>query len=77
MPCTFLLSGLLEKFHYLSKGLSIILAFIGVKLIMQASHKVISTSIPEITLAGQPRSDHRGVGGLDHPEPQETTTGGT
>lgn len=42
----FLLSGLLEKFHYLSKGLSIILAFIGVKLIMQASHKVISTSIP-------------------------------
>ena len=44
----FLLSGLLEKFHYLSKGLSIILAFIGVKLIMQASHKVISTSIPEI-----------------------------
>ncbi|NMM85555.1 tellurium resistance protein TerC [Rhodococcus sp. SRB_17] len=44
----FLLSGLLEKFHYLSKGLSIILAFIGVKLILQASHKVISTSIPEI-----------------------------
>ncbi|MFE4499544.1 TerC family protein [Rhodococcus sp. NPDC056743] len=44
----FLLSGLLEKFHYLSKGLSIILAFIGVKLIMQAGHKVISTSIPEI-----------------------------
>jgi tellurite resistance protein TerC len=44
----FLLSGLLEKFHYLGKGLSIILAFIGVKLIMQASHKVISTSVPEI-----------------------------
>ncbi|MGB3772598.1 MAG: TerC family protein [Rhodococcus sp. (in: high G+C Gram-positive bacteria)] len=44
----FLLSGLLEKFHYLSKGLAIILAFIGVKLVLQASHKVISTSIPEI-----------------------------
>ena len=44
----FLLSGLLEKFHYLSKGLAIILGFIGVKLIMQASHKVISESIPEI-----------------------------
>ena len=44
----FLLSGLLEKFHYLSKGLSIILAFIGVKLVLQASHKVITTSIPEI-----------------------------
>ena len=44
----FLLSGLLEKFHYLSKGLAIILAFIGVKLVLQASHKVIDTSIPEI-----------------------------
>lgn len=44
----FLLAGLLEKFHYLSKGLSIILAFIGVKLVLQASHKVIDSSIPEI-----------------------------
>ncbi|MCW2529757.1 MAG: tellurium resistance protein TerC [Pseudonocardiales bacterium] len=44
----FLLSGLLEQFHYLSKGLAIILAFIGVKLVLQASHKVIDTSIPEI-----------------------------
>ncbi|SHH46649.1 tellurite resistance protein TerC [Jatrophihabitans endophyticus] len=44
----FLLSGLLDKFHYLGKGLSIVLAFIGVKLILQASHKVISTSVPEI-----------------------------
>ncbi|HEU0104425.1 MAG TPA: TerC family protein [Mycobacteriales bacterium] len=44
----FLLAGLLAKFHYLSKGLAIILAFIGVKLVLQAGHKVISTSIPEI-----------------------------
>jgi tellurite resistance protein TerC len=44
----FLLSGLLERFHLLSKGLSIILAFIGVKLILQASHKVIDSSVPEI-----------------------------
>jgi tellurite resistance protein TerC len=44
----FLLSGLLERFHHLSKGLSIILAFIGVKLILQASHKVIDSSVPEI-----------------------------
>ena len=44
----FLLAGLLEKFHYLSKGLAIILAFIGVKLVLQAAHKTISTSIPEI-----------------------------
>lgn len=44
----FLLSGMLDKFHYLSKGLSIILGFIGVKLLLQAGHKVISTDIPEI-----------------------------
>ncbi|MFE9922195.1 TerC family protein [Streptomyces sp. NPDC005774] len=44
----FLLAGLLDRFHYLSKGLAIILAFIGVKLVLQASHKTISTSIPEV-----------------------------
>src|SRR3954452_792823 len=44
----FLLAGMLEKFHLLSKGLAIILGFIGVKLILQAAHKTISTSIPEI-----------------------------
>ncbi|GHB26159.1 hypothetical protein GCM10010346_57280 [Streptomyces chryseus] len=44
----FMLAGLLDRFHYLSKGLAIILAFIGVKLILQASHKLISPSIPEI-----------------------------
>jgi tellurite resistance protein TerC len=44
----FLLSGMLERFHYLSKGLALILAFIGVKLVLQAGHKVISPAIPEI-----------------------------
>ena len=44
----FLLAGMLEKFHLLSKGLAIILAFIGVKLVLQAAHKTISSSIPEI-----------------------------
>jgi len=44
----FLLSGMLEKFHYLGKGLAFILAFIGVKLILQASHKMIDPAIPEI-----------------------------
>jgi tellurite resistance protein TerC len=44
----FLLAGLLDKFHYLSKGLAIILAFIGVKLTLQAAHEVINTSIPTI-----------------------------
>jgi tellurite resistance protein TerC len=44
----FMLAGLLDRFHYLNKGLAIILAFIGVKLILQASHKLISSGIPEI-----------------------------
>jgi tellurite resistance protein TerC len=44
----FLLSGMLERFHYLSKALAFILAFIGVKLFLQAGHKTISTDIPEI-----------------------------
>ena len=44
----FLLSGLLERFHLLSKALAFILAFIGVKLFMQAGHEVVSESIPHI-----------------------------
>jgi tellurite resistance protein TerC len=44
----FLLAGMLDKFHYLGKGLAFILAFIGVKLVLLASHKTISTDIPEI-----------------------------
>ncbi|OEJ35122.1 TerC family protein [Streptomyces subrutilus] len=44
----FMLAGMLDRFHYLGKGLALILAFIGVKLILQASHKLISPAIPEI-----------------------------
>jgi tellurite resistance protein TerC len=44
----FMLAGLLDRFHYLSKGLALILAFIGVKLVLQASHKTINSGIPEI-----------------------------
>ena len=44
----FLLAGLLDRFHLLSKGLALILAFIGVKLVLQAAHETISTSVPEI-----------------------------
>ncbi|CAL9641101.1 TerC family protein [Streptomyces sp. enrichment culture] len=44
----FMLAGLLDRFHYLSKGLALILAFIAVKLILQASHKTISSAVPEI-----------------------------
>jgi tellurite resistance protein TerC len=35
----FLLGGLLERLVYLSAGLSVILAFIGVKLVMHALHE--------------------------------------
>jgi len=45
----FLLAGLLDRFHLLSKGLAVILSFIGVKLILEAAHKTISTSVPEIS----------------------------
>jgi tellurite resistance protein TerC len=44
----FLLAGMLDRFHYLGKALAFILAFIGVKLVLQAGHKTISSSIPEI-----------------------------
>ncbi|MFC8420906.1 TerC family protein [Streptomyces sp. NPDC057236] len=44
----FMLAGLLDRFHYLSKGLALILAFIGVKLVLQASHEIISPAVPEI-----------------------------
>ena len=44
----FLLSGLLDRFHYLNMGLAVILGFIGVKLVLQAAHKTISPGVPEI-----------------------------
>ncbi|MGW8718945.1 TerC family protein [Streptomyces althioticus] len=44
----FMLAGLLDRFHYLSVGLALILAFIGVKLVLQATHETVSTAIPEI-----------------------------
>ncbi|WP_372504057.1 TerC family protein [Actinomadura rupiterrae] len=44
----FLLAGLLDRFHHLSKGLAVILAFIGVKLVLQAAHKTIHPGVPEI-----------------------------
>ncbi len=51
----FLLGGLMSKLIYLTEGLSIILAFIGVKLIFEAAiathhPKVFGISVPEISL---------------------------
>ena len=44
----FLVKGLLDRLVYLSTGLSVILAFIGVKLVLHWAHKDISDSIPEV-----------------------------
>lgn len=43
----FLLKGLLDKLIYLSMGLSIILVFIGVKLVLTFAHEM-NTAIPKI-----------------------------
>jgi len=51
----FLLEGLLARLIFLSKGLSIILAFIGIKMIFEALHgieihELIGIHIPEVSL---------------------------
>jgi tellurite resistance protein TerC len=46
-PLYFLVSGLLSRLVYLSTGLAIILAFIGVKLILEFAHQQ-NHSIPEL-----------------------------
>ncbi len=45
----FLVKGLLDRLVYLSTGLSIILAFIGIKLVLHWGHKDISTAVPEVS----------------------------
>src|SRR4051794_37547152 len=47
----FLVKGLLDRLVYLSTGLSVILAFIGVKLVLHWAHKEINDAIPEIGIA--------------------------
>jgi tellurite resistance protein TerC len=44
----FLVKGLLDRLVYLSAGLALILAFIGVKLILHWAHEDISDAVPEI-----------------------------
>jgi len=51
----FLLENLLKRLIYLSKGLSIILAFIGIKMIFEALHgvgvhKIFGVHVPEFSL---------------------------
>ncbi|MGC4942376.1 TerC/Alx family metal homeostasis membrane protein [Kribbella sp. DT2] len=44
----FLVKGLLDRLVYLSAGLAVILAFIGVKLILHWAHVDIDTRVPEV-----------------------------
>jgi len=51
----FLLQGLLQRLVYLSKGLSFILAFIGVKMIIEAFHgneihDLLGVKLPHISI---------------------------
>ncbi|HEX4817033.1 MAG TPA: TerC family protein [Nonomuraea sp.] len=46
----FLIGGLLDRLVYLSKGLSVVLAFIGVKLIMEALHHDGVSWAPQIPI---------------------------
>ncbi|MFI1990302.1 TerC family protein [Actinoplanes sp. NPDC020271] len=45
----FLVKGLLDRLVYLSTGLAVILAFIGVKLVLHWAHKSLSDSVPEVS----------------------------
>ncbi len=47
----FLVSGLLERLVFLSVGLAVILAFIGIKLILHAVHETTGADVPEISIA--------------------------
>ncbi len=46
----FCLAGLLTRFHLLNKGLSIVLAFIGIKMLLQAAHHY-APGVPTIPTA--------------------------
>jgi tellurite resistance protein TerC len=50
----FLLGGLIDKLIYLNEGLSVILGFIGIKLVLEAihgggTHKILGIHVPEIS----------------------------
>ena len=47
----FLVQGLLDRLIYLSRGLAVILAFIGVKLILHAVHELWWSAAPKISTA--------------------------
>lgn len=46
----FLLQGVLGRLEYLNRGLAVILAFIGVKLVLEAGHKALGWEVPTIPI---------------------------
>jgi tellurite resistance protein TerC len=46
----FLLQGVLSRLTYLNRGLAIILAFIGVKLVLEAGHATLGWDVPKIPI---------------------------
>ena len=46
----FMLHGLLDRLIYLNRGLAVILAFIGVKLVLEAVHKTTTLPVPTIPI---------------------------
>ena len=67
----FLIGGLLKKLVYLSIGLAVLLAFIGVKLVLHALHE---NNLPFINggqpLERRPRHPDLGVSGGHRPDPR-------
>lgn len=47
----FLIGGLLDKLVYLNTGLAVVLAFIGVKLLLEALHKTGFEAVPQVPIA--------------------------
>jgi predicted tellurium resistance membrane protein TerC len=73
----FLVKGLLDKLDYLSTGLSVILAFIGVKLVLHRLHVDVHPAVPEIptlvslaVILGIPRRGDRGQRASDPERPE-------
>lgn len=46
----FLLRGLMGRLRYLNRGLAVILAFIGVKLVLEAVHSTTSLPVPTVPI---------------------------
>ena len=65
----FVVSGLLDRLVYLSTGLSVILTFIGVKLVLHFAH-LQHHPVPEISTGGVARGDRGRARGHDARKPR-------